>query len=140
MKELDPKWITGFVDGEGCFHVAINKNSKCVTGFQVIPEFTVVQHERDIQILHKIKKYFNCGVIRKNNGNRYCFRVRSVKNIEETIIPFFQKNSLQTVKKIMFQRFVYVLLLIKRKEHLEINGIEKIRKIQSLMNRKLFKK
>ena len=140
MINLNPNWITGFVDGEGCFHIAINKNSKSKTGFQVTPEFTVVQHERDLKILYKIKKYFNCGVVRKNNGNRYCFRIRSIKHIEEKIIPFFQKNSLQTIKKVMFQRFVYALLLIKRKEHLEINGIEKIKKVQSLMNRKLFKK
>ena len=50
--KLDSQWITGFVDGEGCFHVGINPHPSMKTGFQVLPEFTVVQHERDVQVLH----------------------------------------------------------------------------------------
>ena len=43
--ELEAQWIVGFVDGEGCFHISINKNDTMTSGFQVLPEFTVVQHE-----------------------------------------------------------------------------------------------
>ncbi|HEX7079988.1 MAG TPA: LAGLIDADG family homing endonuclease, partial [Gammaproteobacteria bacterium] len=46
--KLDAQWITGFVDGEGCFHVGINPHKEMTAGFQVLPEFTVVQHERDV--------------------------------------------------------------------------------------------
>jgi len=45
-------WVTGFVDGEGCFHVGVNAHPEMAVGFQVLPEFTVVQHERDAQLLH----------------------------------------------------------------------------------------
>ena len=65
---LHAEWITGFVDGEGCFHVGINTNLGLATGFQVLPEFTVVQHERDVQVLHALKAYFGCGVVRLNHG------------------------------------------------------------------------
>ena len=47
---LDPKWIVGFVDGEGCFHVGISKNASMKQNFQVLPEFVVTQDERDIHI------------------------------------------------------------------------------------------
>lgn len=47
--KLDAQWITGFVDGEGCFFVGINPHPDMTEKFQVVPEFTVVQHERDIQ-------------------------------------------------------------------------------------------
>ncbi len=47
QERLDAKWIVGFVDGEGCFHVAINKIPEMSLGWQVLPEFRVVQHERD---------------------------------------------------------------------------------------------
>src|SRR5437867_1233634 len=53
--DLDAGWITGFVDGEGCFHVGIAKHPEMTAGVQVLPEFTVVQHERDVQVLHALK-------------------------------------------------------------------------------------
>src|SRR3990167_11022858 len=81
--KLDAQWIVGFVDGEGCFHVGINKNSEMKIGYQILPEFTVVQHERDVQLLHAIKTYFGCGVVRKNHADRMAFRVRDIKRSEE---------------------------------------------------------
>ena len=68
--QLEAQWITGFVDGEGCFHVGINPHSDMKCGYQVLPEFTVVQHERDVQLLHALKAYFGCGVVRRNHGDR----------------------------------------------------------------------
>ena len=55
QERLDAEWIVGFVDGEGCFHVAINRMPKMSLKWQVLPEFRVVQHERDEMVLHEIK-------------------------------------------------------------------------------------
>ena len=74
--KLDAQWIVGFVDGEGCFHVSVNAHPGMSAGAQVLPEFTVVQHERDVQVLHALKAYFGCGVVRKNHGDRMAYRVR----------------------------------------------------------------
>ena len=49
QERLDASWIAGFVDGEGCFHVALNRQMKMTLGWQVLPEFRVVQHQRDEQ-------------------------------------------------------------------------------------------
>ena len=68
--QLESQWITGFVDGEGCFHVGINANHEMSAGFQVLLEFTVVQHRRDLQILNALKAHFGCGVVRTNHGER----------------------------------------------------------------------
>ena len=57
--KLEAQWITGFVDGEGCFHVGINPHKEMTAGFQVLPEFTVVQHERDVQVLHALKASYD---------------------------------------------------------------------------------
>src|SRR5262249_17163056 len=74
--KLEAEWVTGFVDGEGCFHVGINPHPDMRVGFQVLPEFTIVQHERDVQLLHSIKAFFGCGVVRTNHAARMAFRVR----------------------------------------------------------------
>jgi LAGLIDADG endonuclease len=132
---LETQWIVGFVDGEGCFYVGINKHSDMTCGYQVLPEFTVVQHERDIQILHALKKFFRCGVVRSNHGDRMAYRVRDIDHLRKTIIPFFERHSLKTKKKLDFVKFRKIIMLMDRKEHLTMQGIEKIKEIAASMNR-----
>ena len=115
---LDAGWVTGFVDGEGCFHVGINPHPDMKTGHQVLPEFTVVQHKRDVQVLHGLKAYFGCGVVRTNHGDRLAYRVRSLEHLLQRIVPFFQKHPLKTKKHIDFMKFRDVLLLMEKGEHL----------------------
>ena len=132
---IDAGWVTGFVDGEGCFHVGINPHSDMKAGYQVLPEFTVVQHKRDAQVLHGLKAYFGCGVVRTNHGDRLAYRVRSLEHLLQRIVPFFLKHPLKTKKHVDFQKFRDVLLLMEKGEHLHPDGIEKIRHIAAGMNR-----
>ena len=132
---IDAGWVTGFVDGEGCFHVGINPHSDMKAGYQVLPEFTVVQHKRDAQVLHGLKAYFGCGVVRTNHGDRMAYRVRSVDHLLQRIVPFFERHSLKTKKHVDFLKFRDVLLIMKNGQHLTTEGIERIRRIQAVMNR-----
>ena len=133
--KLSAEWITGFVDGEGCFHVGINSHPEMSAGFQVLPEFTIVQHERDVQLLHAIKGYFGCGVVRKNHGDRMAFRVRSKEHLLERIVPFFTQHPLKTKKHLDFLKFRRVLLKMEAGDHLTAEGVEEIRRIAAQMNR-----
>ena len=132
--DLNAQWIVGFVDGEGCFHIGINKNDTMKLGVQVLPEFTVVQHEIDEQVLYAFKAYFKCGVVRKNHGTRLSYRVRGQENLLQRIIPFFEKHQLKTRKRVDFQKFRKVILMMEQKDHLNEDGLEKIRQIKATMN------
>ena len=132
---LDAAWVVGFVDGEGCFHVAINPHADMTTGFQVLPEFTVVQHKRDIGLLHELKAYFGCGVVRTNHGDRMAYRVRAKEHLLERIVPFFEKHPLKSKKRVDFEKFRRVVLMMEAGEHLRPAGIDKIRAIAAEMNR-----
>ena len=132
---LDGKWITGFVDGEGCFHVGINKHLDMTSGYQVLPEFTVVQHKRDVQVLYALKAFFGCGVVRNNHGDRMAYRVRGKEDLLECIIPFFEKHPLKTKKRVDFMKFRRVLLIMKAGDHLTKKGVEEARRIAGQMNR-----
>ena len=131
---LHVQWIVGFVDGEGCFSVSINKHYGMKLKYQVLPEFIVVQHEKDVQILHALKKYFQCGVVRKNHGDRYCYRVRSLAHLSTVIVPFFMKHSLKTKKNIDFIKFRKIIEKMNNKKHLELQGLQEIQKIMVNMN------
>ena len=132
---LEIQWILGFADGEGCFHVAINNHREMALGKQIQPEFTVVQHERDVQILYALKSFFKCGSVKKNRGNCHCYQVRGHKNLSETIVPFFEKHKLKTKKGLDFKSFREVVKMMEKGEHLTPIGLESIQKIASTMNR-----
>jgi LAGLIDADG endonuclease len=132
---LEAQWIVGFVDGEGCFHVGINAHPDMKAGYQVLPEFTVVQHERDVQVLHALKAHFGCGVVRRNHGDRMAYRVRGQEHLLRCIIPFFEKHPLKTKKRVDFAKFRRILLIMEAGGHLTEEGVEEIRRIASQMNR-----
>ena len=139
QERLDASWIVGFTDGEGCFHISINRIPEMSLGWQVLPEFRIVQHEKDEEVLYKIKNYFGFGSIEINNkdqnATRKGFRVRGLKNLNK-IIDFFEKNQLQTSKRKNFEIFKQVIELMNNKEHLKKEELNKIAKLISNMNRK----
>ena len=136
QERLDDSWIVGFVDGEGCFHVALNKQPKMSVGYQVLPEFRVVQHQRDEKLLYRFQDYFGFGQVVVNHGKRKEFRVRGIKNLNK-IVTFFTKNSLRTSKRFDFLLFSQIILMMNNKEHLRREGLEKIAKLASQMNRQV---
>ena len=136
QERLDNEWIAGFVDGEGCFHVAINKQPKMRQKLQVLPEFRVVQHERDEAILNQMKNTFGCGNVVVNHGERKELRVRGLENLNR-IVAFFNKHELKTTKRENFKIFAEVISLMNKGQHLNLRGLRKIAKLASNMNRKV---
>jgi hypothetical protein len=130
---LSNEWISGFVDGEGCFHVSVLKHSDMSVGYQVLPEFAVVQHERDKQILFALKEFFKCGVVRRNHGDRWCYRVRRIDHLS-TLCGFFDKHKLKTKKRIDYVRFRRIVKKMNNGEHLTSDGLRKIVDIAMKMN------
>ena|SRR5579884_2270587 len=139
---LNPLWIVGFVDGEGCFSISIFKNKTSKSGFQVFPEFVVTQGAKSLTALQELQIFFNCGKIYENRRidnhreslYRYC--VRSIGNIQNIIIPFFETYSLQTAKKNDFLAFCKVIKLMNSRSHLTDDGLISIRELAATTNRR----
>ena len=138
QERLDASWISGFTDGEGCFHISINRIHGMSLGWQVLPEFRIVQHEKDESVLYKIKDYFGFGDVRINrtdhHGTRKEFRVRGLENLNK-IIEFFKKYPLETSKRKDFEIFSEVIEMMNNKKHLAKEGLDNIAKLISKMNR-----
>ena len=136
-------WLVGFTDGEGAFTISILRNLTSRTGWQVFPEFIVTQGAKSKDVLSLFKDRFGCGNIyinkRFDNHNedlyRYC--VRSITDLKDKIIPFFNKNHLKTNKSKDFDLFCKVMVLIENREHLTFPGLIKIAKLAMRMNRKV---
>lgn len=131
---LSDDWIVGFVDGEGCFSVGQSKNSKLRFGHQIQAEFTVVQHVRDIQLLHKLKKHFGCGSVAQNHGDRYHYRVKNLEHLLTIIIPFFEKHKLQTNKRHQLTVFKEICLGLEAKKHFTKEGYDELLKLKQRLS------
>ena len=136
------EWIVGFADGEGCFSVSIFRNKTTKLGWQVFPEFVITQGKRSLPALEIYLKYFGCGKIFVNNRYdnhhehlyRYC--VRSLKDLRETIIPFFKKHPLRTAKQKDFEIFAEIVDMMLQNKHLTTVGMRSIARKIERMNRK----
>jgi len=49
--KIDPNYVTGLSDAEGCFKVIIQKNSSYNTGWVVKLEFSINMHTKDKKII-----------------------------------------------------------------------------------------
>ena len=135
-------WIVGYVDGEGCFSVSMFRNKSTRYGWQVFPEFVITQGEKSLNSLKMIQNFFGCGRIfinrrydnHKENLYRYC--VRSIKDLNGKIIPFFKENRLKTEKKKDFEMFVEIMELMFKQEHFSLKGLKKIANLIQRMNRR----
>lgn len=133
--KLNPYYLVGLVDGEGCFCVSFNKH-KNNRKLEVRLLFEIELREDDKGILERVKETLNCGNIYYLNYERYKkwrphykYKVSSLKDISEKIIPFFKQYPLQAKKKHNFAIFCKVAELMLSKRHLSKEGIEEIRKL-----------
>ena len=126
--ELSPDWVVGFTDGEGCFYIGIYRHPEMSVGYQVLPEFRIVQHKRDVQLLHAIKRFFKCGVIRVNRDDRMELRIRKLECLR-MVVDFFQKHPLKTKKNVDFRKFAKVIRWMGKGKHLNTDGVIEIAKI-----------
>lgn len=124
--KVNSGWIVGFVDGEGCFHCSINQYNDMILKYRPLPEFVVVQHLRDIQVLYALKSYFGCGVVCQNHEDRFCYRVRKIEDLADKILPFFEKHKLKTKKGVAFITFRKIVFSMQRKDHLTEAGLHQI--------------
>ncbi len=131
--ELNPDWVVGFVDGEGCFFVGVQRNPTVKIGYQVIPEFRVVQHARDLDILHALKRFFGFGRVCRNHEERWEFRVRRLEHLRE-VARFFSEHPLRTKKRVDASKFKDVLRMMEDGRHLTESGLNEIVKLAASMN------
>ena len=139
-------WVTGFVDGEGCFSIGLIRNTRtgrqgCKTGYQVFHEFVVTQGAKSVECLNDLHEFFGVGQVlinqRKDNHREHLFRyvVRKRSHLQEVIIPFFQEHPLHSAKRYDFQKFAQCVTMIDAGHHLTLSGLADIVEIVETMNR-----
>lgn len=130
---LNPYYITGFIDDEGCFSVSMYKDNRMDHGWQVKPIFSVNLHKKDIKILEAMQRTLGVGKLYKSGKDSVQFRVSSLKNLE-VIINHLNLYPLITKKLTDFILFKACVNLIKNKKHLTLEGLQKIVNLKASIN------
>jgi len=130
-----PEYITGYVDGEGCFTVTFNRKAKTLLGWELRPSFSVSQNEDRRQVLDIIQEYFGCGYIRRDYHDKTVkFEIREHNDLVKKVIPHFEKFSLLSSKQKDFELFKKICEMIDLKLHLKKDGFIKVVQLAYQMN------
>ncbi len=139
LHKLDPNWVSGFVDAEGCFSIIIDLSSPLK--WKVRTSFEINLHEQDKEILYQIRDFFGRGAIYNRADRRISvFRVTGIYNIKNVIIPHFTNYPLLSKKAADFLLWSKVIGLILKKQHLTEIGFKKILSFYASINTGISKK
>lgn len=138
---LNPYYIAGFVDGEGCFSISIYKHKERRFGLDVKLVFEIELRADDREILERLKRTLDCGEIYILNYKKYKwhphvkFKVGSLNDLRNKIIPFFNRYRLQAKKKKSFEIFCQAVEIMSSKDHLTKLGMQKLSILKKKINK-----
>jgi hypothetical protein len=134
---LEPNWIVGFVDGEGCFSVSVRRSTMMHRhgGWQLQPVFHVYQHHDHRDVLEAMIPVFGCGRVRPKGpkSSVWTFAVEGLERLSESVVPFFERHP-PVIKRGDFEAFALIVRSMRRKEHLSLVGFERLLRIAYGMN------
>ncbi len=130
---LNPWFVTGLVDAEGCFILGVFKNDKYKMGYQIQAIFKITLHNKDYDLLCQVKDYFGSGSITKHGETTLQYTIKSLKDLER-IISHFDTYPLLSQKWVDYKFFKDAISLIKDKKHLNLEGFREVISIKASMN------
>ena len=120
-------YVSGFIDGEGCFCVSFQPSGRHRFGWEVRPSFSVSQNADRAEVLYMIQTMFGCGFIRPDRSDKTVkFEVRNVGDLVVKVLPHFQRFPLVSSKQNDVDRFTRVCRIVEAGGHLELEGLEEI--------------
>ena len=134
--EIDvPSYISGYVDGEGCFTVSISPRPTLLVGWEVRPSLSVSQNGDRAEVLLLLQSYFGCGSLRPDRSDKTLkWETRNLSLLVERVIPHFETHPLLSGKQRDFQLFASICVRMARKEHLTRSGLKSIVRLAGRMN------
>jgi hypothetical protein len=135
---LDPMWVVGFIDGDGCFCISVHRNpgfARRTGGWQLDPVFQAYQHHRHRAVLEELQRFFGCGRIRPRGpkSSVLTYAVDSLSDLASAVLPFFQAHPL-VVKGDDFVAFAEIVRSLRVKEHFTVDGFERLVRLAYGMN------
>ena len=130
-----PSYISGYVDGEGCFTVSFSPRPALSVGWEARPSLSVSQNGDRIEVLLSIQRYFSCGTLRRDRSDRTVkWETRSLPTIATRVLPHFRRYPLLSGKQLDFELFDDICRRMCRGDHREPAGMAEIVRLAAKMN------
>lgn len=131
LPSLNNKWLSGFVDGEGCFTCSIGKDKGFSFNFNISQKW-----EENVKVLEHFCILFKGGAVSKHTAdNVYEYRIGGVQNCKN-VFSYFDNYTLYTKKSLSYNLWKEVHKDLLNKDHLDsvkrVNIIEKARMINKI--------
>jgi hypothetical protein len=124
---LDPWFVTGLTEGEGCFCISFAVRAKLRTGLEVRPSYSLSLNERDAGLLEDLQAFFGCGWIRESKSDRtFKYEVRAIGDLTDDILPHFERFPLRGCKARSCAGFSRVCRMVEQGHHLQRDGLRAI--------------
>ena len=134
-REFLSAYISGYVDGEGCFTVSISPRAKLAVGWEVRPSLSVSQNGDRAEVLQLIQAHLGCGSIRPDRSDKTLkWETRRLEDILMRVIPHFEQYPLLSGKRFDFERFALVCQSMAGGEHRTTAGLRNIVELVAGMN------
>ena len=127
--DLNNHWLAGFSDADASFQIkCINREdrSEIRLNYQV--------DQKDKTMLIEIKKFLGGNIAYRNNQDTYYYGSTSFSSAKK-VIAYFDKYHLLSSKHLNYLKWRKAYLIIQSKTHLNKQGLDKIIKLKSTMNR-----
>jgi LAGLIDADG endonuclease len=135
VKVLDPWYVTGLTEGEGCFCISFAIRAKLRMGLEARPSFSLSLNRKDRSLLEDLQRFFECGWIRESRADRtFKFEVRSARELVESVVPHFEEFPLSGDKARSFSGFSRVCQMVWQGDHLKRDGLREIVEVAYQMN------
>jgi hypothetical protein len=132
---LDPWFVTGLSEGEGCFCISLALRAKLRTGLEVRPSFSLSLNQKDLELLEDLQAFFGRGWIRESKVDRtFKYEVRSIGDLTKVVLPHFERFPLRGYKAQSCAGFALVCRMVEQGDHLRRAGLREIVGIAYQMN------
>jgi len=93
---LPPQYVSGLVDGEGCFVLGFRRDKRYERKGQ--PEyyywnvaFAILLRSDDCELLEKVRNTLGCGSVSVSETAAQ-YRVYGIEDLKKKVVPFFTEN------------------------------------------------
>lgn len=129
---LNPNYVSGFTEGDGCFTVNISSTTNQVNAIYIIE-----LHKREVPLLSSIQKFFSgagsINTVLSRDSARFAISRKS--DLVNKVLPHFDTYKLQGNKLKNYLIFKEIVLLINSKVHLTSEGFNKIKLLKEGLNK-----
>lgn len=124
---MNSEYLAGFFDGEGSFQITLRDDPRYKTGVQVRLRIDITQRNR--RPLDLIREFVGAGKMYFNRTYQlYQYNIFKIEDIEKFIATI---DGLLVVKARELELFSECVEIVRKKEHLKTDGLQRIREIKS---------